>query len=78
MDAAAMTDDLDRTPVSVTLPAHAWKTVQEACRVRARRLRVRSQQRPPPEGLTDLDGLRAETLEEAAALITEIRDAGQN
>ena len=65
---------IDRTPVAVTLPAHAWRTVREACAAHARRLRHRSSRRQAPEGYTDLDALRAETLEEAAAALDALNE----
>ena len=63
----------DETPVAVTLPAHAWKTVREAVRYYEHRLRKRSAIRPTPDGYNDLDGLRAETLALAAERIEEAR-----
>ena len=63
----------DETPVTVTLPAHAWKTVREAVRYYEHRLRKRSAIRLTPEGYRDLDLLRAETLAHAAGCIKEAR-----
>lgn len=65
---------IDRTPTSVTLPAYAWKTVREACAAHAKRLRYRSARRQAPEGYTDVDALRAETLEDAAATLAAMND----
>ena len=68
---------IDRTPVAVTLPAYAWNTVREACAVHARRLRHRSAKRQAREGYRDLDALRAETLEDAAAALDVMREDGR-
>ncbi len=75
MDAAAMTDTRDHTPVTVVLPAYALKPVLDALKWRAIRLRTRSALRPAPVGHeASLDRLIAGTLDEVAAVIAEARD----
>lgn len=59
---------IDETPTTITLPAHAWKTVQEACVAHAHRLRRRGRARTPSDR-TDIEALRAATLDEAAETI---------
>lgn len=61
---------IDETPTTVTLPAHAWATVREACVAHAHRLRRRGRVRTPV-GFNDIEALRATTLDEAAATIEE-------
>lgn len=65
---------VDRTPRAVTLPAHVWPTVREACEAHARRLRHRSRTRLTPAGYSDLDALRAESLDEAASAILNLTE----
>lgn len=56
---------IDRTPVTVTLPAYIWKPVLRAVRWQRERLEKRSARRPPPEGTADLDGMLATSYGEA-------------
>lgn len=58
----------DRTPVTVTLPAHAWRSVLKVVEKQRRHHARRSADRSVPSG-ADLDGMLAGTLAEASEAI---------
>lgn len=66
---------IDRTPLTVTLPAYVWKPVLRAVRWQRERLEKRSVRRPPAEGSeADLDGRLAVSFGVAEAAIAEVVD----